>query len=294
MFIWVGLISVVAAFLLARVIATALSEPIRRLKSSMIEVQKGNLEAVAVIDNKNEIGDLSQTFNEMTQEIRDLIEANNHNQRQKRKSEFKALQAQINPHFLYNTLDSIIWMSMANKQEEVVEMTSALARLFRLSINKGHEMLSLQGEVDHVTNYLKIQKYRYESKLTYHIHLEPTIRNLMIQKLILQPLVENAIYHGIKKRPEGGHIDVMIYKHMGHVFLQVRDNGVGMDQETLLSVGTKSTKSESGVGTKNVIDRLKLFYGESVDIRFESEYDVGTMVTIAIPIEAMEVMPHEI
>lgn len=293
LFILIGLVSVIAAFILARVIASALSKPIRKLKTSMIEVQNGNLEAVAVIDNSNEIGDLSHTFNEMAYEIRDLIESNNMNQQLKRKSEFKALQAQINPHFLYNTLDSIIWMSMAGKQEDVVEMTSALARLFRLSINKGEEMITLQGEVDHVTNYLKIQKYRYDNKLTYHIHLEPSIANLMVQKLILQPLVENAIYHGIKKRLEGGHIDVMIYKEDGYVFLHVKDNGVGMDSKTLHTIGIVGAESESGVGSKNVVDRLTLFYGASVDIRFESEYDVGTMVTIVIPIEAMEVMPDE-
>lgn len=293
LFILVAVISLLASYFIARLIAATLSKPIRQLKKSMIEVQKGNLDEVATINNSNEIGDLSNTFNIMTEEIKALIEANNVEQKLKRKSEFKALQAQINPHFLYNTLDSIIWMSLANKQEEVVEMTSSLARLFRLSINKGDELISLQGEVEHVTNYLKIQKYRYESKLTYNIHLDPSLKHLQTQKLILQPLVENAIYHGIKNKLEGGHIDVMIYREEGNLVMKIQDDGVGMDEETLANIATMTSKSESGVGTKNVIERLSLVYGEAVQVVFESELDIGTRVTIKIPIVLMEVINDE-
>lgn len=293
LFILVAMVSLIASFVIARLISAALSRPIRNLKKSMIEVQKGNLEEVALIDNKNELGDLSHTFNDMTHEIRRLIDENNKEQNLKRKSEFKALQAQINPHFLYNTLDSIIWMSLADKKDEVVEMTSALAKLFRLSINKGNELISIEGEVEHVRNYLKIQKYRYDAKLTYDIHMDPSVKDFKTQKLILQPIVENAIYHGIKNKVEGGHIDVMIYKEDHYLKMQVVDNGIGMDEPTLANVIKLQAQSKSGVGTRNVVERLKLVYGERAIVTFESELDIGTNVTIKIPLELMEVMTYE-
>ncbi len=293
LFILIAVISILTSFFIARTISATLSRPIRRLKKSMLEVQKGNLDEEVRIDNRNEIGDLSHTFNAMTNEIKELLDANFKAQRLKRKSEFKALQAQINPHFLYNTLDSIIWMSLANKKDEVVEMTSALAKLFRLSINKGDELITIQGEVDHVTNYLKIQKYRYESKLSYDIHLEPSVKNYWTQKLILQPLVENAIYHGIKLKAEGGHINVMIFEDEDTLVMRVSDNGIGMDEQRLGDVRALNTSSKSGVGTKNVIERLKLVYGDKVDIEFESKLEVGTSVTIRIPTELMEVDSDE-
>lgn len=292
-FIIVGLASILGSYFIARIISITLSRPIKNLKKSMIEVQNGNLEGAVEIDNRNEIGDLSHTFNEMTHEIRHLIEENNKEQKLKRKSEIKALQAQINPHFLYNTLDSIIWMSLEDKKEEVVEMTSALAKLFRLSINKGDELITIAGEVEHVRNYLKIQKFRYDEKLTYAIHLDPTVKDLKIQKLILQPVVENALYHGIKNKLDGGHIDVIIYKEEGYLKMQVKDNGIGMDAGTLESVRKLQVKSQSGVGTKNVVERIKLVYGGEAEVTFDSELDVGTTVTIAIPIELMEVMTFE-
>lgn len=292
-FIIVGIASIVGSYFIARIISMTLSRPIKNLKKSMIEVQNGNLEGVVEIDNRNEIGDLSHTFNEMTYEIKHLIEENNKEQMLKRQSEFKALQAQINPHFLYNTLDSIIWMSLADKKNEVVEMTSALAKLFRLSINKGDELITIEGEVEHVRNYLKIQKYRYDEKLTYNIYLDPTLKALKTQKLILQPIVENALYHGIKNKLDGGHIDVMIYKEEACLKMQVKDDGVGMDDVTLESVRKLQVKSQSGVGTQNVVERLRLVYGGQALVTFESELDVGTVVTIAIPMDLMEVMTFE-
>lgn len=286
LFVAVAFLSVLIAFIISRVISADLSRPIKNLKKTMLKVQDGDFDVLARIDSKNEIGDLSHTFNALTTEIKRLLDENVKEQRLKRKSELKALQAQINPHFLYNTLDSIIWMSLADKKEEVVEMTASLAKLFRLSINKGHEMITVKDEVAHVSHYLTIQKFRYNYKLTYDIHCEKEVEDKMTLKLILQPLVENAIYHGLKNKEAGGHIDLRIYQEEANVVFQIIDNGVGMTPERLEHIYEVRSENGSGVGAKNVYERLQLLYGTRANINYISDLEVGTTVTIKIPIEA--------
>ncbi|MEX2416617.1 MAG: sensor histidine kinase, partial [Paenibacillaceae bacterium] len=202
----------------------------------------------------------------------------------KRKSEISALQAQINPHFLYNTLDSIVWMAEAKKSEEVVLMTSALARLFRSSISKGRELVLIQTELEHITNYLTIQQMRYRDKLTFHIDVAPKILNYLTLNILLQPLVENAIYHGIKNKSGIGVITIRGCEDQDKVIFHVIDNGVGMDEATIARILSNQAASERrGMGVANVHERIQLYFGDAFGLSYESEPDVGTSVIIRIP-----------
>lgn len=197
-------------------------------------VQEGNFEEANVeITAENEIGSLSRSFNAMTRRIRALMEQNIYEQQQKRKSEMKALQAQVNPHFLYNTLDSIIWMSEAGENEQVVLMTAALAKLLRQSISNDREQITISEEIEYVRSYLTIQKMRYKDKLEYTIDVEDRILNVMIIKFVLQPLVENAIYHGLKYKETKGNLSIRGYRKGNRICLVVADDGAGMEEEEL-------------------------------------------------------------
>ena len=252
----------------------------------MKEVEKGNFAHVALeVRDNNEIGRLSRNFNTMTEEIQKLMKQSEEEQKAKRKYELKVLQAQINPHFLYNTLDSIIWMAEWGKNQEVVKMTSSLALLLRKSISNEREVVTIEEEIDYTKAYLTIQKMRYKDKLEYEIETEPDILQEDTVKLVLQPLVENAIYHGIKYKEGKGLIKIQGFRENGDIVLQVRDDGKGMDRETLEHIFEKhvrDTKS-NGVGVQNVHERIRLFYGTGYGLSFESEPDKGTLAVIRLP-----------
>lgn len=184
----------------------------------------------------------------MTQKIHALMEQNIYEQKQKRKSEMKALQAQINPHFLYNTLDSIIWMSEAGENDQVVLMTSALAKLLRQSISNDREQITVAEEIDYVRSYLTIQKMRYKDKLEYTIDVEERILDVRIIKFVLQPLVENAIYHGLKYKETKGNLDIRGYRRGNRVCLVVADDGAGMEESELEHILEKKRKRPSQMG----------------------------------------------
>lgn len=273
------------ALLLAVFLSAAITRPIKKLKLSMGQVEKGNFENASIeVRDVNEIGSLSNSFNIMTYRIQQLMEQNIQEQEQKRTSELKALQAQINPHFLYNTLDSIIWMAEGNKNQEVVIMTSSLAKLLRQSISNENELVPLGKEVEYTVSYLTIQKMRYRDKMDFEIQMEDEIKQVSIIKLILQPIVENAIYHGIKYKEGKGLILIKGYEMGEDAIIEVCDNGIGMKPETLAQIWEgKKEEGENGVGVMNVQMRLKLYYGENYGISFSSEYESGTKVTIRIP-----------
>ena len=274
------------AMLLAIFFATAITKPIKELKDSMKEVEKGNFENTdVVVGQGSEIDSLGNSFNLMTARIRQLMEQNIYEQEEKRKSEMKALRSQINPHFLYNTLDSIIWMAEGGKNREVVRMTSALARLLRQSISNDNERIPLEKEVDYAGSYLTIQKMRYKDKLEYEIEVAEDIRKEEIINLILQPLVENAIYHGIKYKGSKGLIRIGGYGEADRIILKVIDNGIGMDESTLQGIFDKSKAGEgkNGVGVYNVQTRIRLYYGADYGLHFESTLGEGTTATISIP-----------
>ena len=259
-----GFICLTTAMIISIMLSRRISRPIKHLDSLMKEVQKGNFDIKVDIESSNEIGELSRTFHIMITKIKELMEQNMKEQELKRKSELKALQAQINPHFLYNTLDSIVWMAEAKNSEEVVLMTSALAKLFRLSISKGEEIIPVHNEIEHVRSYLIIQQMRYRDKLDFEIDTDPEIYHYKTLKIILQPLVENSIYHGIKNKGGIGIIKIKGKICNDKILLQVIDNGIGMGPEEIKNIFEKSGKSPrgSGVGVKNVNERIKLYFGK--------------------------------
>ncbi|NRF93750.1 sensor histidine kinase [Paenibacillus frigoriresistens] len=283
-FFW-GALCLVIALMISIVLSFALAKPIKELDTHMKQVEKGNFDIRVDILAANEIGKLARTFNLMLGKIKELMQQIIEEQEMKRISELKALQAQIQPHFLYNTLDSIIWMAEMGKMEQVVRMTSALSKLLRSSISKGEEQIPLSVELKHIDNYLTIQKMRYPQKFTYSIEVEPEILSLPILKIVLQPLVENAIYHGIKHKVDAGHIRIKGRCRNDCLELQVIDDGVGMDPEkarTLLTVD-RASQGRKSVGVHNVHQRLEMYYGLPYGLKFESEEDEGTVVTLCIP-----------
>ncbi|MDR1419704.1 MAG: sensor histidine kinase [Treponema sp.] len=286
-----GLLFLAAAMGMSIVLALRISRPIRQLRSSMRAVEQGSFDIRADIRSSNEIGELGKDFNIMIGEIKNLLARVTTEQEQKRKSELKALQMQINPHFLYNTLDSVIWMAQSGKQDEVIAMSSALARLFRLSISKGKEIIDVASELEHVRSYLTIQKIRYKDRLDYSINVDEDIMSCRIVKIILQPLAENAIYHGIKNNSAAGTVRISGRRTHDGMILQVRDDGAGMDGEALEKLrrvleadgGADRAHSERGVGVHNVDERIKLYFGREYGLEFESGEDEGTVVTIRLP-----------
>lgn len=285
-FVLVIIISILLASAMSIVISTRISKPIKQLELSMKQVEKGNFDIELEIKYKHEVGRLSHKFNIMTRKIKELMQQLLEEQKTIRKSEMKVLQSQINPHFLYNTLDSIIWMAEYKKYEEVVEMTSALAKLFRISLNKGNEIITIREEVEHVRNYLVIQQMRYTKKLDFIIDVDREILACDTIKLILQPLVENAIYHGIKNIERKGLIQILGAKINDTMVLQVVDNGIGMTQKQVESIYSDATREHTkgnGVGVRNVQERLQLYYGQAYGLSFQSEINQGTTVSITIP-----------
>ena len=286
LYILAAAILILAVFAISSILSREITKPLRRLSESMSRVEKGEFDRANVdVTMENEIGSLGKSYNLMTERIHTLMEENVYEQKQKRKSELKALQAQINPHFLYNTLDSIIWMSEAGQSDEVVEMTSALAKLLRQSISNDHEQVELGQEMEYVKNYLTIQKMRYQDKLEYTVEVDPKVRHVMIVKLVLQPIVENAIYHGIKYKGSKGTLRIRAFAESEDVCIVIEDNGIGMDDTALNIIFDETQKihKQNGVGVPNVQKRLKLYYGDKYGITYESKVGIGTRATIRIP-----------
>ena len=285
-YVLTAIILVIVALLFSRFMARSITLPIQKLRDSMKKVQEGDFSVSdVVVDSKNEIGSLTKSFDVMTHRIHELMEQNVHEQEEKRKSELKALQSQIYPHFLYKTLDSIIWMSDVKKNEEVVLMTASLARLLRQSISNEDEVVPIANEVEYARGYLTIQKMRYKDKLEFQIEVDSSILYIPLIKLVLQPIIENAIYHGLKYKESKGLLIVKGFMKDGNAVLQVIDDGVGMDEETLAHIYDKHKVNyhSNGVGVYNVQKRLKLYYGEDYGITYTSELGKGTTATITIP-----------
>jgi putative HAMP domain protein len=204
----------------------------------------------------------------------------------KRKSEFDTLQSQINPHFLYNTLDIIVWMIENENSDKAVNIVTALAKFFRISLSKGKNIITVKDEVEHVRNYLMIQNMRFKNRFEYSIDVDEEVLSYSSLKLMLQPLVENAIYHGMEFMDGDGEIDVKVFKEDDSLYFMITDNGLGMSEdmvETLLSKDFVPSKKGSGIGVKNVNERIKLYFGSEYGLKVESEPDEGTKITIHLP-----------
>ena len=286
-YVLVALGLIIVALLISSVIARNITMPIQKLRDSMKSVQKGNfdIEDIEVLTD-NEIGSLTRSFNVMTHRIRELMEQNIQEQEQKRKIELKALQSQINPHFLYNTLDSIIWMIRSEEYEGAGKMVSLLAKFFRISLSQGKDMIPLEKELEHASSYLAIQNIRFKDKFEFQIEADPALLKYLCPKLSIQPLLENAIYHGMEGMYEDGEITIRIYDRDGDIGIDVADNGPGMTQETIDHIMHNkviSSKRGSGIGVRNVNERIQLIYGEDYGVTITSELDEGTTATITIP-----------
>ena len=279
-------ITLIVTLLLLNRILTGVVKPLKKLEKYMVQVNPDNMDQRMEILTDDEIGHLSMKFNQMRDRIRNLKEQVIEEQEDKRKYELQALQAQINPHFLYNTLDSIIWMAETN-DSNIVAMTEALAKLFRISLNKGNEEISLERELEHVKNYLIIQSMRYADKFTYEISVDPGVERCRTIKLILQPIVENCIYHGIKKKRGTGKITIRAYRREQNLIIEVSDDGCGMPKEICRKILSDEIESEnisgSGIGVKNVNERIQLRFGKKYGLSYSSEEGVGTTVTYVLP-----------
>jgi two-component system sensor histidine kinase YesM len=266
-------------------ISVRISRPIAALRRSMQAVERGNFDIDIAVDSTDEVNGLAQDFNIAIRKIKELIAQNAQVYEQKRKHELKALQAQINPHFLYNTLDSIIWMIECGESEDAIVMTSTLARFFRLGISQGGDVITVQDEIDHLNSYLTIQKMRYKDKLDFLVDVNPHICTCRLPKLLIQPLVENAIYHGLKTHEGKGMLKVVGDKEGDDLVFKVIDNGTGMTSQELSKLFNPrpASKGPGGVGVINVHERIQLYFGASYGVTFESTKGKGTVATIRLP-----------
>ena len=289
----IGLVLFLIVGIATNTVTLGITKPIRQLQETMKSVDTGDFQLVGRIRATDEIQELAREYDIMVTRIRELMQENIQEQELKRKSDLKALQAQINPHFLYNTLDSIIWMGEMQQNSAVVLMTSALARLFRISISKGRELISIKDEIDHVQSYLTIEEMRYRNKFDYVIDVDPGLYEFEILKITLQPLVENAIYHGIKEIDEKGRISIRGRKEDETIVFTVQDNGRGMAPEQLRLLNSalqhpfmeqgRHARGGMGVGIRNVHARLRLYFGEDFGISCRSRRGEGTTITIVFP-----------
>lgn len=273
--------------ILSYYIPRSITMPITRISKVTDQVAKGNLSVRAAAESGAEARMLSDSLNAMIDKINELLDQVTTEQIRLRKAEFELLQAQINPHFLYNTLDTIVWLAEAGDQKRVVSMVGNLSDFFRTSLNQGKDIISIREELAHVRSYLEIQQVRYQDILRYEITVPEDLYEYKIPKITIQPLVENALYHGIKNKRGQGTITITGERSENGFVLYVRDNGIGMTQERLNEVRAGIQKlSYTGkeiYGLYNVNERIRLNFGETYGISIESTYGEGTCVSISLP-----------
>lgn len=279
-----AVVVLVAALLTSFLLSQLLGRPLRGLASAMesFETDADHF-TYRPVGGTREVRELSDSFGHMVLRIQQLMSTVREEEVNLRKTELKALQAQINPHFLYNTLDSIAWMCEQGRNADAVKMVHALARLFRISISKGHELIPIAKEIEHAESYLQIQKYRYKNQFTYEFDVDPECLDYYCNKITLQPIIENAINHGLDLLVDEGRIIVQVCQDGEDIVFTVQDNGVGMSQEQLGSILQQDPKDRTGIGIKNVNDRLQIYFGKHYGLHITSELDVGTCVEIRMP-----------
>lgn len=278
----ISLVGIAVAFWVSRSIV----KPIKQLQSNMIQVKSGNMTSYYTGNSRDEVYYLGQTYNHMLDTINDLIEKIKLTEEQKRRAYLNALQAQINPHFLYNTLASLKWLALEQKAVDVAGYIDNLSSFFRISLSEGAEQITLRQELEHAESYLKIQQFRYSDKVSYVFRVGDDILEEMVPKLILQPLIENSIYHGLKQEKKLGHI-VVDCRHAGEkLLICVADDGLGIPPERLEQIRCNLAEniSTDNFGLNNMKQRLELHYGGAAKFELESVYHSGTKITISIPI----------
>ncbi|SDC61106.1 two-component system, sensor histidine kinase YesM [Paenibacillus sp. CF095] len=276
------LFAAVISIFLSHVITT----PIKKLLRNIALVEKGQFEQVEPIGSKDEIGHLSIRFNRMSHELKLLVERMQQEEIEKAKAEMRALHDQIKPHFLYNTLGSVKWIASMQQADKIVEMTDALISMLRYATKSDGTLVTIREELDNITNYVTIQNVRYYDCIQMRYEVEDRLLDYRMPKMILQPIVENAIFHGLAELEEDGIITIRIQSQLDEVVIQVCDNGVGMDHHTmqnLLEEKSGAGTGTNGIGLHNVQRRIQLHFGKPYGIQVESKIGEGTIFSILLP-----------
>lgn len=282
----VGIIAALISTFFSLRVSRSVTKPLIYLTDTMKKFGKGDLFVRVPVLYEDEIGILSEEFNKMSEQIRQLVDQVYREQRAKRKSELAALQVQINPHFLYNTLNSVSSLIKMNCPDEAFIMIQAIGTFYRTSLSDGKTLIPLEQEITNIENYIKIQKVRYGNKIEYEIDIENEILQEWIVKLTLQPLVENSIYHGIKEMRGKGIIRIKGWKEKNKVFIQVSDNGLGIPEEKLEELFSKDYREKgSAFGLFNIQQRLQIYFGKEYGLTVESKLSQGTKATVCIPVD---------
>ena len=279
---------IVFIYVISRRLSRRITEPITELVSMTEKFAGGDFSVSYHTNSNDEMETLAESFNSMVKEIETLIEDIHKEQENAKDAELRLLQEQINPHFLYNTLDAIIWMTESGENQKAIQVIQELSSFFRISLSKGQSEITIKNEREHVKSYLEIQRYRYQDIMDYEIDFDEEILDYHIQKLTLQPIVENALYHGIKNKRGRGMIKVSGKLEGGDIIFKIEDNGIGMNEDELqnlrlLIAGRVVQDDQSGFGMANVQKRLQMLYGASYGMTVESTYQEGTCVTVCIP-----------
>ena len=289
--ITIFLVLILLIILLSVIISKQVTKPIKEMKKVARQYSLGAFDAKVSVHGKDEIAELGNVLNNMSSQLLELISSVTEKERQSNYLELQTLIYQINPHFLYNTLDSINMLARKNDDIQVALMVTNLSRLFRLSLNRGRDVITVREEMMQVTYYLKIQKFRFEEQLDWNINFDDEILEYRMLKFIMQPLVENAIYHGIKSKNEYGKLTIRGYKDKNMLIFVIKDTGKGMDEDTLtklyqrINEKKRDEKENRGYGIWNVNQRIKLYYGEQYGLQIDSIVDKGTSIYIKIPAE---------
>lgn len=284
----IGVLIIVVA-VSAVMIVSGIIQPISQLNQATEKIAQGDFNARAQADSDDEVAELAVSFNKMAGSMQSLIDKVKEDERKMRKADLRLLQEQIQPHFLYNTLDTIVWLIESNEPDEAVTMVVTLSDFFREILSKGKEFISIKEEEKHISSYLQIQEMRYRDILEYDIQLDQVIYKYQILKLTLQPVVENALYHGIKYKRAKGCIHIHGEKEGDIIRLTVRDDGVGMDEEELeqlrqqIEKPCQETEKEKGFGLANVNERIHMYFGPEYGMKIQSQKGKGTTVEIVIP-----------
>ena len=289
----VALSAIIIASVLVNILVTdSITKPIRDLCDKTAMVAKGDFTTRASCDNHDELAILTDRFNDMAVQLEQQVKSIKLEQENLRYMESKLLQTQINPHFLYNTLDTIIWLIEGEKYKEAIDIVVALSEFFRTVVSKGRDLITIREEEMHIKSYLQIQQSRYKDILNYEINIPEELYDYQILKLTLQPLIENSLYHGIKMLRAKGKITVTGELIYDIICFHVMDNGVGMDEEELNAlrreVENPGSKQSAGFGLANVNKRIKLYYGSMYGLDIQSKKGVGTDIIIKIPARQME------
>lgn len=281
----ISILAIVVTF--AIVIARGIIKPVSNLVGVTEQISQGDFSVRADITSKDEIGMLSESVNEMTQHLEELVSTIKEDERRMRHTELRLLQEQINPHFLYNTLDTIVWLIESGKADSAEDMVVSLSSFFRLVLSHGQELISIGEEAKHIQSYLEIQQVRYKDILDYDISIDSELYPFEILKLTLQPIVENALYHGIKYKRAKGTIKVTGQKRNDTIVLTVSDDGVGMDLAELEHLRQEIQKpcqeTDSGFGLANVNERIRMNFGSEYGVMIDSVLGEGTTVKVIIP-----------